>query len=349
MLCIGLTLVVISTFEWLYLIRLGAPTQLLGMTSLAGITLEAPMFFFSKTILGKLGIPGTIMLAQSAMTVRVLSYSFLTQDTVWAVLAIELLHGICFATAWAAGVKFAGLIAPPGKAATSQGILNAVFSGLGPAVGCTVGGFLYTTYGPQFMFRVLAVLNFSGLVLFAGVLWVRARIEARNMSQGVGVGQNGYERIWEATAESLKSLVELTVDTGLPPKKPPRPSKIPTSAQSVGLFAIGSESSRLGSIGSLDSKKDDGEPVVSEKGSQKTVAVASSVSSLGSTSRLIQRAQSASLNPDSRRGSSTGIDLAVLKSPRGNPVDAIPIPGSSSVIGGQTIGAGKQSSREALP
>ena len=39
---------------------------------------------------------------------------------VWAVLPVELLHGITFATAFGAGTLYANQLAPPGRSATMQ-------------------------------------------------------------------------------------------------------------------------------------------------------------------------------------------------------------------------------------
>ncbi|KAI9024520.1 major facilitator superfamily domain-containing protein [Hyaloraphidium curvatum] len=345
MFCIGMTLVVISTFQWLFLLSLGAPTTLLGITSLASITTEAPMFYFSKHILKRLGIPGTIMLSQAAMSIRVFSYSFLTPGTVWGVLAIETLNGACFATAWAAGVKFVGQIAPVGREATSQGILNAIFSGLGPAVGCTVGGALYKQFGPHLMFRIMGAVNLAGLAMFAGIVWAKGPASMASAGKATGKGGGYYERLWEAS-ESVRSLVDMVVlDPAVPPKKPPRTRSSHGSAQSVGLFAIGSEAgSRIGSTGSLHLKKADDAAGSSEKGSQKTVALSS-----GSSTFLVQRAQSATLGPQtSASGSTVGIDLAVIKSSRVSQAEAVAGSGTSIGIGPARDAQGR-SDRNAMP
>lgn len=333
MFTIGLTLVVISTFNWLFLLGLGAKPSLLGLTSLSSIILEAPMFFFSRTVLDKLGIPGTILLAQFALAIRVFAYSLLTPNTVSFVLLIEMLHGICFATAWSAGVKLALSIAPPGREATSQGILNAVFSGLGPAVGCTLGGTLYDGYGPQMMFRVLGLLNIVGAVLFGGMIWVRARLEAQKTA---GQVIERYEPVFD-----MATLPELSIDSSLPPRKPPRDRTPRTPIAQSALFSIGSESSRLGSIGSLDSKKIDGENEGSEKGSQRTVTAPGSVHS--SRSVLIQRAQSASLGA-SLGGSVQALPMSVIKSPRVSQAEAVSgsLSNLQSTQTGETIGIGKR-------
>lgn len=49
---------------------------------------------------------------------RLAYYSVLVEP--WAVLPIELLHGVTFGCGWTAGTVHAGRIAPPGMAATMQ-------------------------------------------------------------------------------------------------------------------------------------------------------------------------------------------------------------------------------------
>ena len=44
--------------------------------------------------------------------------------TPWAVLPIELLHGVTFGCAWAAGTLYCSRIAPRGLEATTQALFN---------------------------------------------------------------------------------------------------------------------------------------------------------------------------------------------------------------------------------
>lgn len=60
---------------------------------------------------------------------RFLLYSVLTNP--WWVLPIEFLNGSTFGMAYAAMASYASIVAPPGTEATTQGLVGAVFEGLG--------------------------------------------------------------------------------------------------------------------------------------------------------------------------------------------------------------------------
>ncbi|KXS16032.1 MFS general substrate transporter [Gonapodya prolifera JEL478] len=189
MLSIGLSLSTIGTFEWLYLIGLGAPTSLLGFASLFSITFEIPMFFFSKTVISKLGTTNSILIAMAALSLRCALYTFLHECNVHFVVFIELLHGICFGTAWSAAVKVAAQIAPKGCESLSQGILNCIFSGLGPAIGMLGGGMVYRSIGPHAMWWCLSALNLAVAVVF----WAVCSWEESWKQRWTGFAQLGAE------------------------------------------------------------------------------------------------------------------------------------------------------------
>jgi MFS transporter, PPP family, 3-phenylpropionic acid transporter len=69
---------------------------------------------------------------------------------------------------WAAGVTFAGEIAPPGLGATAQSIFYSTVMGFGGMAGALAGGILFERSGGAGMFRV------SGFVVLAGLLVMAA-------------------------------------------------------------------------------------------------------------------------------------------------------------------------------
>ncbi|KAJ3329267.1 hypothetical protein HDU93_001062 [Gonapodya sp. JEL0774] len=117
------------------------------------------MFFFSKSIISKIGTTYSILLALTALSLRCALYTALDESNVQLVVFVELLHGVCFSTAWSAAVKVASQIAPKGCESLSQGILNCIFSGLGPAIGMLGGGVVYRAIGPHAMWWCLAAIN----------------------------------------------------------------------------------------------------------------------------------------------------------------------------------------------
>jgi len=104
------------------------------------------------------------VIALSAYTIRVFAYTQLTNP--WWVLPVELMHGVTFSMAWAAGVSYAVQIAPAELLATAQGLWNGVLGGLGPAVGGLIGGFVYDSYGPKILFGSFGCIMIVNLVIF---------------------------------------------------------------------------------------------------------------------------------------------------------------------------------------
>ncbi|KAI8848382.1 major facilitator superfamily domain-containing protein [Chytridium lagenaria] len=164
---------VVQNFLWLYLREYkDASTLLLGMTGPFTIVVELPFFFFSKSILRRLGMKNCIILGHLAMLTRVLLYTILPSGP-WAflVLGVEMLHGLSFSLMWTAGVRFASSIAPKSMSTTAQGLLNGAHFGLGFGVGSIVAGYAYANYGPVAMFRGSAAALFVSALL----MWIFVR------------------------------------------------------------------------------------------------------------------------------------------------------------------------------
>jgi PPP family 3-phenylpropionic acid transporter len=164
---------IVHNYVFLYLSDLGAPTTLMGISQTVATLSEMPVFFFSALLLRKFGARGLLLLSLSAYVVRLFAYTLL--PPVWLVLPINLLHGLTFSALWVAGVSYANEVAPEGMGATAQGLFTGVTMGLGAAVGALLGGTLYDTLGPMFMFRVAALCVLAGLIFFV--------VEGRNKSQ----------------------------------------------------------------------------------------------------------------------------------------------------------------------
>jgi PPP family 3-phenylpropionic acid transporter len=155
---------IVNNYLFLFLSDLEASESLMGISLTVATLSEIPVFFFSASLLRKLGARGLLLLALIAYIVRMVAYTFM--PPVWLVLPINLLHGLTFAALWVAGVSYANEVAPKGMGATAQGLFTGVTMGLGAAVGALLGGIFYDTLGPMVMFRTAAVLVLIGLVYF---------------------------------------------------------------------------------------------------------------------------------------------------------------------------------------
>ena len=122
----------------------------MGAARLVMCAAEVPFFRMSGDILDRLGVYGTLSLVGGAYAIRFCYYGFLTDP--WFVLPAEVLHGITFAALWSASVSHAQELAPEGRAAAMQGIVESLHWGVGFGLGALVGGYAYQDFGPRTMF-----------------------------------------------------------------------------------------------------------------------------------------------------------------------------------------------------
>jgi hypothetical protein len=91
------------------------------------VVFEIPIFFYVGRLLEWLGPDWTFAVAYFFHASRCYLYTLLEPETVWWVLAPEVLHGFCFSLMWSGAVEKAWQIAPTGWEATTQTILNTLY------------------------------------------------------------------------------------------------------------------------------------------------------------------------------------------------------------------------------
>jgi MFS family permease len=143
----------IEGFLFLFLEDLGSNSLLMGLTLTVTCISETGVFYWSGSIIDKLGINKCLHLCFSAFVVRLLLYTSMSWwSSVWLVLPVELLHGITFGLTWSVGSKKSALIAPPGLESTTQSVFQGLMFGLGYGLGGLVGGNVYKRLGPTATF-----------------------------------------------------------------------------------------------------------------------------------------------------------------------------------------------------
>lgn len=175
---VGIGAGVTNHFLMLYLSDLGASETMMGWSLVVATVSEIPLFFFSHRLLKRWGAPGVLMIALGANVIRLAAFAVMPDA--WAVLPINLLHGFAFSAMWAAGVTYAGDLAPAGMGATAQGLFSGVNMGLGAASGALIGGLLYDLAGPRIMYGVIAVAIAAAMVVF----WLAETMRARRVAAG---------------------------------------------------------------------------------------------------------------------------------------------------------------------
>ncbi|MBI1878249.1 MAG: MFS transporter, partial [Chloroflexi bacterium] len=113
---IGLGAAMINNYLFPYMEQLGAGKTLMGLALSVATLSEAMVFLFSDRLLDRWGAYPMLMLALAALAARLLAYAVTPNP--WLILPAQLLHGLTFATMWAAAVAYAHKIAPPGLGTT---------------------------------------------------------------------------------------------------------------------------------------------------------------------------------------------------------------------------------------
>jgi len=157
------------TYLYVRLEEVGANPALLGFALTAGALGEMPFLLLSPRLLKRVGARGTLVCSLIAIAVILFGESLARAP--WMLVALQLLHGTAFSGMAVAGVAYADEVAPPGLGATAQGMFNAVFSGIGIAVGALVSSIVRDRWSSPVMFQVAGTAAVLGL----GLLLVRGR------------------------------------------------------------------------------------------------------------------------------------------------------------------------------
>ncbi|XP_037908689.1 major facilitator superfamily domain-containing protein 6 isoform X2 [Hermetia illucens] len=126
---------------------------------------EIPFFFLSGWILKKIGHINAMTLVLAAFGVRFILYSLLANP--WFVLPIELFNGLTFGIFYATMTSYASIVAPPGTEATLQGLVGAIFEGIGVSTGSFIGGLLFRDIGGSKTFRMFGICALCAALIHA--------------------------------------------------------------------------------------------------------------------------------------------------------------------------------------
>ncbi|XP_076170167.1 sugar baby transporter isoform X2 [Ptiloglossa arizonensis] len=173
--CIGAGMCtgVVWNFLFWYTEDLATSSQITWLKTLQGLLTavqcflgELPFNFISGTVLRKLGHVNVMSLILLVYAIRFMAYSTISNP--WWFLIIEILHGPSLGLCWPTMVLYGDKITPPGTNATIQGLIGAIFEGVGVSSGSLICGWLMDTYGGVIAFRVFAV----GAMMWLTCFWL---------------------------------------------------------------------------------------------------------------------------------------------------------------------------------
>lgn len=158
-----------EVFLPLHLDSLNASKGFIGMATFIATLSEIPMFFMAEKIVKKFGKKKVILLSYCGMILRLLGYSFASENSLIIVLICQSLHGICFSLPWCVYVNLMYDIAPDQFKATSQSILGSL-TNVAAASGAFSWGLIFDFGGARSMYFAGIVLN---TLLFIGVYFTK--------------------------------------------------------------------------------------------------------------------------------------------------------------------------------
>lgn len=159
-------------FQWTspFLERAGLPANWIMAAMSIGQVAEIATMAVLGTVLARLGWRTTLAVGIAAHALRFFIYAI--GDPLWLMVAINLVHGMCYAFFFAAVYIFVDEQFPKDSRASAQGLFNLLILGLGPFVGSLVWGSLgdrFRTADGQVDFSTLflapAWLGVAALVL----------------------------------------------------------------------------------------------------------------------------------------------------------------------------------------
>jgi PPP family 3-phenylpropionic acid transporter len=159
----------INAFFSIHLSGIGAPGELVGSAWALGAVVELPIMWAYPALAARFGARRLLVAGATAFALRAVALPLLVHPVPAAL--TMLLHGAGFGLLVVGGVTYVSRHAPPGAAATAQGILTAVVFSLSMIVGPGLGGLAGGAWGLPAMFGISAAIG-SGA---AALMWVAVR------------------------------------------------------------------------------------------------------------------------------------------------------------------------------
>jgi PPP family 3-phenylpropionic acid transporter len=180
-----------NAFFTIYLIQLGAPTNLAGWAWSIAALLEVPAMFLFPTLARRFGVERLIVLGAGLLVVRQLANVVFTEPMV--LIGFSLVQGIGYSLLLIGSITFMSHQAPRGTAATAQGIFNAVAGSMAVIVGAGIGGQLAGVLSIRGLYAISTCLGAAAVVLIAAAVLPVARAARAERDSGTE---------WDATPDS---------------------------------------------------------------------------------------------------------------------------------------------------
>jgi MFS transporter, PPP family, 3-phenylpropionic acid transporter len=155
----------INAFFSIHLLAIGAPGEVVGSAWALGAMVEVPIMWAYPALAARFGARRLLVAGAVAFALRAVALPLLVHPVAAAL--TMLLHGTGFGLLLVGGVTYVSRHAPPGAAATAQGILTAVVFSLSMIVGPGLGGVAAGAWGLPAMFGISAAIGIGAAVIMS--------------------------------------------------------------------------------------------------------------------------------------------------------------------------------------
>ena len=158
----------INAFFSIHLLDIGADESVVGTAWAIGAVVEIPLMLGYPWLGARFGLQRLMLAGAALFLLRAVAVVMLRDPLL--VTATMALHGAGFALVLVGGVVYVSRLAPPGAAATAQGVLGATVFGLSAIIGPGVGGALARAFELEGLFVIAAAGSAAALLALAWAL-----------------------------------------------------------------------------------------------------------------------------------------------------------------------------------
>ncbi|GBN29187.1 hypothetical protein AVEN_232828-1 [Araneus ventricosus] len=173
----------VESFLFLYLLDLGSPTFLLGLTLTTGAIVGLPFLHESDWFVRKVGQVNLLLVALLFYFIRFFGYSYIYNP--WWCIPFEAMEAFTYHLMWVAAATYGAELAPVGLLATIQGCVGGFHYGVGRGSGSFAGGTMMSQFGARLAFRVMGLASGAMLIVYGVIYYAWLRKKEREYRKHV--------------------------------------------------------------------------------------------------------------------------------------------------------------------
>nr|XP_015930368.2 major facilitator superfamily domain-containing protein 6 isoform X1 [Parasteatoda tepidariorum] len=201
----------VESFLFWYLLDLGSPNYLLGLTLTTGAIVGLPFLYESDWFVRKAGQVNLLLLALFFYFVRFFGYSYIHNP--WWCIPFEAMEAFTYHLMWVAAATYGAELAPRGLLATIQGCVGGFHYGVGRGSGSFAGGTMMSKFGARLAFRVMGIASGAMFIAY-GVFyygWLRKRERRGKKISTAEMELNTSNMVTNNASEARPSIITVAL------------------------------------------------------------------------------------------------------------------------------------------